>query len=63
MQKDQLRAVNLIVTGHVQDVFFRSTSKSFAEDHSLVGWIRNNHDSSVKALVQGRNELVGKAIE
>ena len=48
----------VLVSGEVQGVFFRHSTKREAERLSLVGWVRNNDDGSVEALAQGpKNKL------
>jgi acylphosphatase len=53
----------VVVTGVVQGVFFRGTCRREALNRGLVGWVRNNPDGSVEAVVEGRqpdvDDLVG----
>ena len=46
-------AVKARVTGRVQGVAFRAWAKAEALRHGLTGWIRNEPDGSVKALLMG----------
>jgi acylphosphatase len=46
------------VTGRVQGVYFRGWTKSEAERLGLGGWVRNEHDGSVAALIAGPTEAV-----
>jgi acylphosphatase len=41
------------ITGRVQGVGFRAWTKSEAEARGLSGWVRNESDGSVSALVEG----------
>lgn len=46
------------VTGRVQGVFFRAWTREQAEHLGLRGWVRNDPDGSVAALVIGQEEKV-----
>jgi acylphosphatase len=41
------------ITGRVQGVYFRGWTKSEAERLGLGGWVRNEYDGSVSALIAG----------
>ena len=44
---------SLLFSGTVQGVGFRWTNQSLAREHHLTGWIRNLHDGTVEAELQG----------
>jgi acylphosphatase len=46
-------AVSARITGRVQGVAFRAWAKVEAERHGLSGWVRNEPDGSVRALIIG----------
>ncbi len=48
----------LIVTGKVQNVFFRDWIVEQARSLGLDGWVRNRADGSVEAVVEGASEMV-----
>lgn len=48
----------LVVTGKVQNVFFRDWFVEQAGALGLDGWVRNRADGSVEAVVRGAPELV-----
>ncbi|MCB1343294.1 MAG: acylphosphatase [Pseudooceanicola sp.] len=50
------------VTGMVQGVWFRAWTRREAERLGLRGWVRNEADGSVLALVGGRGELVEEMV-
>jgi acylphosphatase len=43
----------LRIYGLVQGVFFRESMRQRAVELKVTGWVRNRHDGSVEALVQG----------
>ena len=46
-------AIKARVTGRVQGVAFRTWARAEAVRHGLSGWIRNEPDGSVRALLMG----------
>lgn len=60
------KALVVTVTGRVQGVSYRAWTKSAAEARGLSGWVRNEPDGSVSALIEGPGEAVAtmlKALE
>ena len=51
-----MKAIHLKVTGRVQGVFFRSSTKEKADALGLTGWVRNCDDGSVEVFAQGDDE-------
>jgi acylphosphatase len=51
------------VTGRVQGVYFRGWTQSEAQRLGLGGWVRNEHDGSVSALVAGPREAVEEMLK
>lgn len=56
-------AVQVRITGRVQGVSFRVWTQAEARRLGLAGWVRNERDGSVSALLAGRNEAVATMIE
>jgi acylphosphatase len=54
--------VRVIITGQVQGVWFRASTKEKAEELGLTGWIRNTLDGDVEAVFEGEEEIVKKMI-
>jgi acylphosphatase len=52
----------VVVHGYVQGVFFRDTARRLAERHGVTGWIRNNPDGTVEAVVEGEPEAVEQLV-
>ena len=57
------RAVQVRVTGRVQGVSFRVWTQAEARRLGLAGWVRNERDGSVSALLVGPGEAVTTMIE
>ena len=57
------RAVQVRVTGRVQGVSFRVWTQAEARQLGLAGWVRNERDGSVSALLVGRDDAVTRMIE
>ena len=53
----------LVITGRVQNVFYRDWFTEQAEALGLDGWVRNRADGSVEAIVQGPSEMVDTIID
>lgn len=46
------------VSGRVQGVWFRQSTKNTAEQYGIFGWCRNNPDGSVEAVFEGEETAV-----
>ncbi|MGC9368162.1 MAG: acylphosphatase [Paracoccaceae bacterium] len=55
-------AVIAHVTGRVQGVWFRAWTKAEAERRALSGWVRNEADGSVTALICGPEADVAEMV-
>lgn len=53
----------VFVHGHVQGVFFRDTARRLALRHGVAGWIRNNVDGTVEAVLEGESDAVERLID
>ena len=54
---------HVIISGRVQGVWFRSSTKQKANQLGLMGWVRNTDDGCVEAVFEGEEELVKEMIE
>lgn len=57
------KAVLARITGRVQGVSFRAWTRDEAEELGLAGWVRNEADGSVTALLAGPNSAVSTLVE
>ena len=55
--ENRVRA-HAIITGRVQGVFFRVETKHAAEGFGVTGWVRNQMDGSVEAVIEGEETHV-----
>ena len=61
MQEERERA-RVYVTGRVQGVFFRDSTRQNAERLGLSGWVRNSPDGAVEAVFEGPSEKVREMV-
>jgi acylphosphatase len=61
--QDKQRAVRARVSGIVQGVSYRVWTRSEAMRLGLTGWVRNERDGSVTALLAGADGAVTAMIE
>src|SRR5574341_2159455 len=55
--------VHILVSGKVQGVFFRKSTKNKAQELDITGWVRNLDDGRVEAVFEGEKEKVEKMVE
>lgn len=53
----------LRIRGKVQGVFYRANTVRQAQARGLTGWVKNERDGSVTALVEGPRELIQELVE
>lgn len=54
---DQVRA-HVFVSGRVQGVYYRATTRETAIDTGVTGWVRNLADGRVEAVFEGHEDDV-----
>jgi acylphosphatase len=52
-----------VISGRVQGVFFRDTTRRRAEAAGVAGWVRNTPDGTVEAVFEGEPEAVDELVE
>ena len=60
--QDRDAAVRVRVTGRVQGVAYRAWTRDAAERLGLSGWVRNERDGSVTALIAGPEARVAAMV-
>lgn len=53
----------VVVHGFVQGVFFRDSVRRHALTAGVTGWVRNNRDGTVEAVLEGENVAVERLVE
>ncbi len=54
---------HVLISGYVQGIFFRETTKRRAEELNVKGWVRNRHDGMVEAVFEGEEADVKTLVE
>ena len=55
--------VHVIISGKVQGVWYRASTKQMAEQIGITGWVRNTSEGDVEAMFIGEENLVNKMIK
>lgn len=53
----------VVVHGRVQGVFFRDTIRRHADRRGVSGWVRNNADGTVEAVLEGEPDALERVVE
>jgi acylphosphatase len=53
----------VLISGRVQGVFFRASTRGIAHEFGLAGFVRNLPDGRVEAVFEGGREKVARAVE
>ncbi len=53
---------HVFVSGRVQGVFYRASTRDTAMGLGLAGWVRNLSDGRVEAVFQGEEDVVRTAV-
>ena len=62
MQNSDLKRAHVRVSGQVQGVFFRDSTREKAEELGLAGWVKNLPDGKVEAVFEGPSERVREIV-
>lgn len=55
--------VHVIISGKVQGVWFRASTKDKAEQLGICGWVRNTFDGNVEAVFEGEEYLIQEMLD
>ncbi len=56
------RTLRVLISGRVQGVFFRASTREMATGKGLGGWVRNLPDGKVEALFEGPRDILDEAL-
>ena len=62
MQNSDPERAHVRVSGQVQGVFFRDSTRKKAEELGLAGWVRNLPDGQVEAVFEGPSREVREMV-
>ncbi|HSB88252.1 MAG TPA: acylphosphatase [Ilumatobacteraceae bacterium] len=54
--------VRAVVEGRVQGVWYRESCRREADSEGIAGWVRNNEDGSVEAVLEGEPHAVARVL-
>ena len=57
-----MTARRIVVSGRVQGVFFRDSTRRTAQSRGVAGWVRNRDDGTVEAHLEGEGDAVESVI-
>jgi len=56
------KRIHIFVTGRVQGVFFRQSTRVMAIKNNVNGWIRNLDDGRVEIVAEGENQNIDNLV-
>ena len=62
MQRDDRKRARVRVSGRVQGVFFRDSTREKAQELGLAGYVKNTPDGDVEALFEGPTQSVEEMV-
>jgi acylphosphatase len=63
MSDDERVRAHVYVSGTVQGVYFRATTRDTAREHGVDGWVKNRPDGRVEAVFEGPRPAVEAMVE
>lgn len=63
MSDQETKRVHVFVSGHVQGVFFRATTRDKANELGVTGWVKNLADGRVEAVGEGPEDAIEEFVD
>ena len=60
--KAKKNRARVLISGRVQGVWYRGSTKQQADDLGLTGWVRNCRSGQVEVIVEGADAAIDKLI-
>lgn len=57
-----MKRAHVFVSGTVQGVYFRATTRDEAVQRDVAGWVRNLEDGRVEAVFEGEEKAVAEMV-
>ena len=57
-----MRRVHLTISGRVQGVYFRQSTKTRALHYGVSGWVRNRSDGTVEIVAEGSSNAINRLV-
>lgn len=58
-----MKRIHVLITGKVQGIFFRASTRRKAMDLDIKGWIKNLDNGMVEAVFEGKDEAIKEMVE
>ena len=59
---ERMSRARVVVSGHVQGVWYRQSCRDVAVAAGVQGWVRNKADGTVEAVLEGEPEAVERVL-
>ena len=56
------KRIHIFVTGRVQGVFFRQSTRVMAIKNNVIGWVRNLADGRVEIIAEGETQDIDNLV-
>lgn len=56
------KRIEMKIYGNVQGVFFRASTEAKAKELGLIGWVKNEPDSTVMLIAEGEEQDLQKLV-
>jgi acylphosphatase len=54
--------VHVLISGKVQGVWYRASTKKKADELGILGWVRNTPEGNVEAVFEGEKAVIDEMI-